>query len=142
MLMLAGYLSFGASLLHIVSIFIGAAAYRFLGAGEEMAQQVEAGSMYPHLLTLGIALVFFVFGVYALSGAQRFRRLPLLSPVLVGIGLLYTLRGLAVIPYALIASSLTAMDWISSAISFGIGIVHLIGSKQEWGYLRHGLDDS
>ena len=37
MLKLASILSFGVSLLHIVSIPIGAAAYRFLGAGEEMA---------------------------------------------------------------------------------------------------------
>lgn len=138
MLVLAGILSFGVSLLHVVSVFVGAAAYRFLGAGEEMAQQAEAGYMYPHLLTLGIALTFFVFGVYALSGAQRFRRLPLLTPVLVGISLIYTLRGIAVVPYALIAESLSGMDWISSAISLAIGLVHVAGCRQAWNYLRRG----
>ena len=139
MLKLAGILSFGVSLLHIVSIAIGATAYRFLGAGEEMALQVEAGALYPHLLTLGIAIVFFAFGIYALSGAQVLRRLPFLAPVLVTIGLIYTVRGLAVIPYSFITDSVISMDWISSGISFFIGVVHLIGIKSSWGYLRHGL---
>ena len=139
MLKFASILSFGVSLLHIVAIPIGSAAYRFLGAGEEMAQQVEAGALYPHLLTLGIAIVFLAFGLYALSGAQVLGRLPFLALILISIGLIYTLRGLAFIPYLFISDSLSSMDWISSGVSFIIGVVHLIGIKSNWRYLRHGL---
>lgn len=92
-LLAAGAGSFAVSALHVVIIFIGASAYRYFGAGEEMAAGDEKGSLIPALITFGIAGVFFIFGMYALSGAQLLKRLPLVKPVLVVISAIFLLRG-------------------------------------------------
>ncbi|WP_299011387.1 hypothetical protein [uncultured Shewanella sp.] len=47
-----------AALLHLVFIFWGDDGYRFFGAGEAMAQMVEAGALYSTLVTLGITFIY------------------------------------------------------------------------------------
>jgi hypothetical protein len=41
-----------------------------LGAGEQMAQMAEQGSMYPTYVTLAISVIIAIWGFYALSGAD------------------------------------------------------------------------
>jgi hypothetical protein len=48
-------------------------------------------------MTIGITLLFVMFGFYALSGAGRFRRLPLLKSALLLLGLMLSLRGTAIV---------------------------------------------
>lgn len=81
--------------LHGVIPLLGGAGYRFFGAGEAMARLAESGSPVPALVTLGIAALLSLFGLYALAGAGRFRPLPLQRPVLVILAGVFTLRGLA-----------------------------------------------
>ena len=64
-LLAAGIGSLSVAVLHVVIIFIGAEAYRYFGAGEEMATGAEQGSTIPELITIGIVFVFIVFGLYA-----------------------------------------------------------------------------
>jgi len=85
-LKIGGILSLAVALLHLVIIFIGAPAYRYFGAGEEMAKGAESGSLFPAMMTLVLVAIFAIWGLYAFSGAGMFRQLPLLR-----IGLL--LRG-------------------------------------------------
>lgn len=68
-LIAASALSFIASLLHVACIFGGPDWYRFFGAGEQMAQLAEQGSTYPTYVTLAIAVIIALWGLYALSGA-------------------------------------------------------------------------
>ena len=93
---LAASLSFAVAAVHLVIIFIGAPAYRFFDAGEQMARAAEAGSTLPALLTLGITIVLAVFGVYALAGAQDIPRLPFQRFALWAITGIYLLRGAAI----------------------------------------------
>lgn len=95
-LILGGILSFAVALLHVIIIFIGAPAYRYFGAGEDMATAAESGSAFPALLTLFLVAIFAIWGFYGLSGAGVIRRLPLLKIALILIGAVYTLRGVAV----------------------------------------------
>jgi len=97
-----GSLNIGVALLHIGIAFAGAPAYRYFGAGEQMASWAEAGSPLPAIITLFLAAVFSVFGLYAFSGAGLIRKLPLLITGLVLIGAIYTLRGLVVIPAVIV----------------------------------------
>jgi hypothetical protein len=60
-------------------------------------QLMTEGSLLIPAMTLGITLLFVVFGLYALSGAGRFRRLPLLKSVILFLGLMLTFRGTAII---------------------------------------------
>jgi hypothetical protein len=134
MLKLAGWLSAAVAALHVMIVFLGPWAYRYFGAGEDMARQAEAGSLLPAALTLCIVAVFAVFALYAFSGAGSVRRLPLLRTGLVVIGLIYTARGLGLIPELL--QGAIPRYLVFSAVSLTIGIVYLLGTLKAWPDLR------
>ena len=139
MLILGGVLSFAVALLHIGIAIYGGTAYITFGAGEEFARLDTAGSPVPALVTLGLAVVFAVCGLYALSGAGVLRRLPLLLLGLLGIGAVYTLRGLMLLPelYMVLAGTIPATHSLTfSAVSLLIGLCYLIGTILSWKQLR------
>lgn len=68
-LLVGGWLSVAAALLHIACIFGGPDWYRFFGAGEAMARAAARGDRRPALITLGIAAALLVWAAYAFSGA-------------------------------------------------------------------------
>jgi hypothetical protein len=91
----------------------------------------------PLLIFAGLfmAVVFVVFGLYALSGAGHIRRLPLLWVGLSGISCVYTLRGLMLIPQLLILKGILSssetvglQSLASSLVSLCIGLVYLVGT--------------
>lgn len=132
LLKFGGILSFAVALLHIVIIFIGAPAYRYFGAGEDMATAAESGSAFPAVLTLVLAVIFAIWGFYGLSGAGVIQRLPFLKIVLILIGVIYTLRGLAVFQqlFQIATSSLAVAprEIVFSVVSLIIGLAYLIGT--------------
>ena len=132
MLALAAALSALAALLHVGVIGGGADWYRFFGAGERMARLAEAGSLRPAVITLGIAAVLATWAAYAASGARLLRPLPLLRAALVAITVVYLLRGLALVPAALMPALRTPFNLWSSAICLAIGMVHALGLRQAW----------
>jgi hypothetical protein len=136
-LIIGGWLSVAASLLHIGCIIGGPEWYRFFGAGERMATLAEQGSMTPTLLTLGIAAILAIWSAYAFSGAGLLPRLPLLRTGLVVISAIYLLRGLALIP-ALIINGGAVMPFIlwSSLIVLVYGIAYAVGTWTAWPHLR------
>ena len=89
LLIFAGILSFCAAIFQAVIAFVPAWSAAF-GAGEALASNPLL------LLTLGllVTLLLVIFGLYGLSGAGVIRRLPLLRPGLLVIGLLYSLVGI------------------------------------------------
>jgi hypothetical protein len=137
-LLVAAVLSFVASLLHLAIIFGGSNWYRFFGAGEGMAKLAESGSSQPTIITLCIAGVLGVWGLYALSGAGVISKLPLLKPALILITFVYLLRGLAglILPFitnhpAIAQNSLTF--WlVSSTICLAFGLFYLFGIINSW----------
>jgi hypothetical protein len=136
-----GALNFAVALLHLVIIFIGAPAYRYFGAGEQMATWAEMGSPLPAAITFCLAILFAVFGLYAFSAADAFRRLPLLVPALLFIGGIYTLRGVLIIPVAIILLSkpsavLSVEEVVFSLAALGIGLLYLSGTIIIWKRLR------
>jgi len=132
----AGWLSASVAALHVVIIFFGAAAYRYFGAGEDMARQAEAGSAMPAVLTLALATIFAVFALYAFAGAGRLRRPPLLRTGLVAIAAIYTLRGLALIPelvqFARGSATVMPRQLVFSTVSLTIGLLYLAGTALLW----------
>jgi hypothetical protein len=127
-LIAAGVLSLVASGLHLAIIFGGAGWYRFFGAGERFARAAERGEVWPGIATFGIALVLFVWALYAFSGAGALPALPMLRTGLVLITAVYLLRGAVVLPLLLFArGTLTPFVVWSSLICLGYGLVHLLG---------------
>ncbi len=129
-------LSFAAALTHLICIVIGPEAYRWLGAGEEMARMAEAGLWQPAIVTAVIASMLFLAGCYALAGAGRIRRLPLLRTALGTITAVYLLRGFAFIPLMPLFPDNGPVFWaVSSLLCLLMGGVHLIGLVKGWSSL-------
>ncbi|MBA3442076.1 MAG: hypothetical protein H0T92_19625 [Pyrinomonadaceae bacterium] len=131
-----GILSFAVALLHIVIILAGAPAYRYFGAGEEMATAAESGSAFPALLTLLLVAIFAIFGLYALSGAGVIRRLPFLNIALILIGTIYTVRGVAVFQQlfqmSMSSAEVAPREIVFSMIALVIGLAYLVGTIVSW----------
>ena len=132
LLLIGGVASSAIAMLHVVIVFVGAPGYRYFGAGEDMARAAEAGSWVPPLLTLAFALVFAVWALYGFSGAGLIRRLPLLRAALLTIGLIFSLRGLSVVPQvvALVQSGRSVLHRavVFSLVSLTCGIIYLAGT--------------
>lgn len=125
-----------AALLHLGCVAFGAPWYRFLGAGEQMAQMATDGHWYPTVAALVIAAVLSTWSLFALSGAGVIRKLPLVRLALLVITGIYLLRAVAfpaLIPY-FPGNSMSFWLW-SSAICFVFGAVHFIGLRQVWARL-------
>ena len=126
-LILASLINFAIAALHIYIIARGAPAYRSFGAGEQMAQAAEKGSSIPALVTFGIALVFFVWGLYALAGARVIPELPWTRAILLAIATIYMLRGVAVVLVPLFCIKLNSFLILTSLVSLTAGLFHAAG---------------
>ncbi|MCL1050581.1 hypothetical protein L2755_13220 [Shewanella abyssi] len=136
MLIFAGVFNAIAALMHIGCIYFGAPWYRFFGAGEQMAVMAERGSLQPTIITSAIVVVFFIWSVYAFSAAGVISRLPLLQLVLIVIGTIYLIRGIAGLFFIGNTMGRSADFWLwSSVICLVVGLIHLIGLKQQWAQL-------
>jgi hypothetical protein len=135
-LVAGGIASLAVAILHLGIIIAGVPAYRYFGAGEEMAQMSAAGSPIPALVTFAIAVVFFIWGLYAFSALGWMQRLPLLRLGLIVISAVYTLRGFGFIPELIwkLQSPLpvASQDIIFSLASLLIGIFYSIGTWKNW----------
>ena len=135
-LIVGGWLSVLAALLHIACIFGGPDWYRFFGAGEGMARAAARGDLQPTLITLTIAAVLLVWGAYAFSGAGLLPRLPLLGTGLVVITAIYLLRGLVFVPLHLWRPQHSdAFAIWSSLIVLAYGAVYAVGTCKAWRHL-------
>ena len=129
-----------AALLHLGIIFGGPDWYRFFGAGERMARLSARGSVYPTVVTAGIASVLGLWALYGLSGAGVIRRLPLLRFALVLIACVYLARGALGIPLVLsvhdpyadeLKGRMTFM-FVSSLICIFLGLCYAFGAARVW----------
>ncbi|HEV7311848.1 hypothetical protein [Sphingopyxis sp.] len=135
-LIVGGWLSVAAALLHIACIFGGPDWYRFFGAGEGMARAAARGDLRPTLITLAIGAVLLIWAAYAFSGAGSLPRLPLLRTGLIVITAIYLLRGLFFVPlhFWRPQHSDSFAIW-SSLIVFAYGAVYAVGTFRAWRHL-------
>lgn len=125
-----------AAALHIACIIFGAPLYRFVGAGEKMARMAATGHWYPNFAASVIALMLLIWSAYALSGAGVILKLPFLRLVLCIITGIYLLRGIAFVSIMKYFPGNSMLFWyLSSAICFTFGLIHLLGIRQVWARL-------
>ena len=127
-LTLGSIASFLITLLHLALVF-KPQWYRYFGA-DELVQMHEKGSPFTVLVTLGLALMFALWGAYALSGAGVIRRLPLLRISLIAIGAIYSLRGL-MLPSEIVKVLQSDHPFrfvVFSTGSLAIGLLYLVGT--------------
>lgn len=128
-----GAANMAVAALHVGVIFVGSRAYRYFGAGEWMADKAAQGSPLPALITVVITSLFVLFGLYGFSGAGHIPPLPWLGYGLVGIGGLYTLRGLGVVIQAV--KKAPPKDQVFSLVALVIGVLYLGGCWLKWDVL-------
>lgn len=135
-LIAAAWGSISACLIHIACVIGGPDWYRFLGAGEEMAQAAERGAWMPTIVTLGIAAVLAAWAAFAFSASGVIGRLPLARTALVAISAVLMLRALAGLFGSLWRPDLSSnfMLW-SSLIVLILGLCFIIGTWQAWPFL-------
>jgi hypothetical protein len=134
--------SFALVALHLGVIVVGAPAYDYFLAGKRMVDMASEHALTPSLVTGAIAFVFAVFGTYGLAGAG-FMELPATRVLVAAIGCVYTLRGLLIVPEALMVHFLDrpARALFFAAISLAIGLIHLVGVTRRWADLAPPADD-
>lgn len=132
-LVVAGCLSAVAALMHIGCIAFGAPWYRFFGAGEQMAVMAEQGMIKPTIITSFIVVVLSIWSLYAFSAAGVIGCLPFIRLALIVITAIYLVRGIAGIYFVANPIGRSPEFWIwSSVICLSIGLLHMIGLKQQW----------
>ena len=128
-LQIGGIFSFAFAVFQISAIFWSQELLAYFGGPAKM--QAENPMMYI-LLCLIVGGLVAVCGLYAFSGAGKFRRLPLLRTMLVAITSIFILRGFAVITDLMIIQKHPEQNLIRflvfSIIALCIGLCHLIGT--------------
>jgi hypothetical protein len=118
------------SIFHIACAIVGPSAYRLLGAGEAMAT-AAATSAWPALLTLGLAAAFGLFSLYGFSAAGLARPLPLCRAVIIFIGAIFGLRGLAVVRDVVVlirgGDALAFRNLFYSAVALLVALLYILG---------------
>lgn len=132
-LIFGGLLSAAAGLAHVAVVWVGAPAYRFMGAGEDMARVAKAGEWQPALVTLAMAGVLLVSAAYAFSGAGVMAPLPLAKWALAAIGAVYLSRTGTFSWLEPAFPERSQTFWlVLSGICLPIGLVHLVGLVASW----------
>jgi len=133
MLKLGGYINILIAIGHIVGLFWADKMFEVTGIGKEMTELAQTHFSLPYLLTIFVSIVFFVFGLYGLSADKKFRRLPLLKPVIFLIAGIYLLRGIGELIFDLEKQQANQfLEIIYSLIAVFIGLLFLIGGIQKW----------
>lgn len=135
-LIVGGWLSVAAALLHIACIVGGPDWYRFFGAGEGMARAAERGEWLPALVTLAIGAMLLIWAAYAFSGAGVLPRLPLLRTGLALISAIYLIRGLVFVPFNMWRPQYSGSFALwSSSIVLIYGLAYAVGTWRAWSAL-------
>jgi len=143
-LVIAGILCAIGALLHLATIIGGPDFYRFMGAGEGMAQMAEDGLAYPTIVTSMIALILFTWSAYAFSGVGVIIRLPLLKTGLVLISTILMIRAIFGIvfmfitiehPYLIELQARPMFMMVTSSICLIFSLFFIIGTYKQWASL-------
>jgi len=132
MLKIGGYINIIIALGHIIGLFWAEQMFEVTGIGKEMTELAQSHSSLPYLLTIFVAIVFFIFGLYGLSADGKFRKLPFLKLGIFTIGGIYIFRGIGEIVVHSIQNANSTSETISSIISLAIGLIFLIGGLNKW----------
>ena len=132
MLKLGGYINIVIAIGHILGLIWADQMFEITGIGKEMATLAQKHSTLPYLLTIIVAIVFFIFGLYGLSAANKFRKLPLLKTVIFLIAGIYLLRGAGELIADTIQRTNSIAETIYSLVAIIIGLLFLIGGLQKW----------
>lgn len=132
MLKLGGYTNILIAIAHIIGLVWADQMFEITGVGKEMAALAQKHPALPYLLTIIVAIVFFIFGLYGLSAAHKFRKLPFLKTAVFLIAGIYLLRGFGELIVDTIQETNSISETVYSLFAIIIGLLFLIGGLRKW----------
>jgi len=132
MLKLGGYLNILIAIVHIIGLFWADRMFEVTGVGNDMRNLAQIHSLLPYLLTIFVAIVFFIFGLYGLSAANKFRKLPFLKVGVFGITGIYIFRGLGKLLFDATQETFLLNETVYSLVALIIGLLFLFGGLKKW----------
>ncbi len=138
MLLLGAILNFILAVGHLICLFFLDVAFKFYGIDGMMDEIASHGACLPYIITIIIAGCFALGGFYALSGAGKIRRLPLLWLGIFFVAFVFWGRAFFGI-YGVYAEAKTGFPVYSSiVVASVIGFLYFIGgivkiSKKSFG---------
>ncbi|WP_166926116.1 hypothetical protein [Flavobacterium poyangense] len=133
LLSLGGYTNILIAIAHLVGLLWANKMFEVTGIGKEMERLAQKHFSLPYLVTIFVAIVFFIFGLYGLSAANKFRKLPFLKPAIFAIAAIYLFRGAGELIYDIKQQEASQfLEILYSLIALFIGLLFLIGGFRKW----------
>jgi hypothetical protein len=132
MLKIGGIINLIIAIAHIIGLIWAEQMFEKTGAGEGMKELAQIHYSLPYLLTVFVAIVFFIFGIYGLFADSKTRKLPFLKLGVFTIAFIYLFRGIGEQSYNLIKGTTTTSETIQSIVALIIGLLFLFGGLKKW----------
>ncbi|WP_025665279.1 hypothetical protein [Aquimarina megaterium] len=132
MLKIGGYINILIGIGHLVGLIWPEQMFEKTGALEGMKTLAQIHFSLPYLLTVFVALIFLIFGLYGLSAGEKIKKLPFLKFGIYAIASIYLFRGIAEQLYNISQQTTTISETIQSIIAVIIGLLFLIGGLKKW----------
>lgn len=134
MLLVGGYINVLISALHLVGLAWAEEMFAITGIGSEMAALSKVHPMLPYILTIFVAVCFFVFGLYGISAGKGKHWLPYQNVAVFVIAAIYLLRGFGEMAIDVTTGSPNLMlELVYSLCAIAIGLLYYLGGR----YLRN-----
>jgi hypothetical protein len=132
MLKIGGILNIIIAVAHIIGLFWAEQMFEKTGAGEGMKELAQIHYSIPYLLTVFVAIIFFLFGIYGVLADSKTKKLPFLKLGVFSIAFIYLFRGIGEQSYNLIKGTTTTSETIQSIVALIIGSLFLFGGLKKW----------
>lgn len=132
MLKIGGILNIIIAIAHIIGLLWAEEMFEKTGAGKEMGELAQIHYSFPYLLTVFVAIIFFIFGIYGLFANSRTRKLPFLKFGIFAIAFIYLFRAIGEQSYNLLKGTTTSSETIQSVVALIIGLLFLFGGLKKW----------
>ena len=127
MLKIGGVLNIIIAIAHIIGLFWAEQMFEITGAGEGMKELTQIHYSLPYLLTVFVAIIFYIFGIYGLFADSKTRKLPFLKLGIFAIAFIYLFRAIGEQSYNLLKGTTTTSETIQSVVALIIGLLFLFG---------------
>ncbi len=134
MLTLGGYINIFIAIAHIVGLLWADKMFEVAGIAEGMAlAKRDIHPLYPYFITVVVAILFFVMGLYGLSADNKYKKLPFVKPMVFCIGGIYLLRGISELAFDIGWQKATPLlENTYSLIAILVGLLYLVGGLKKW----------
>ena len=136
MLKIGGILNIIIAVAHIIGLFWAEQMFEKTGAEEGMKELAKIHYSIPYLLTIFVAIIFFIFGIYGILADCKTRKSPFLKRAIFAVAFIYLFRGIGEQSYSLINGTTTTSETIQSIVALVIGSLFLFGGLKKWKLIK------